>query len=832
MSEDKTPHTKLTRRGFLKASGAIGAAAALSGTVSVAGMALADGGLSQGGNEQTFVGQCRGNCFSGCPLKVKVRDGKLVHTEHLPYPVPEYNRLCAKGYGHPQRTYSPKRLQYPMRLVGERGSGQWERITWEEAIDEICTKWKQYQAESGDTSILKNVGSCSGFKTLGMYDVLFQYMGGSSIQFGYDAAGCVALEKVIGFTETLAGNTAASSHPHAKTILMMGTNAAVAQPNTFHFLQEAQSKGGKLIHIDPVYGLTSAKCDQYVRIRPATDAALLLGMIREVIEQGWIDEDYLITATVAPYLVKESDGKFLRGSDLGIAPIEGAPDATGQATMVDRIVVWDSAKDAYGLVGEVATPALAGTYEVNGIKVSTAYQLLVEETREWTLEKASELTEIPAEVIADLTKRFAEDTPSEIYMCYGLNQYNEGHRPYHAALTLLALTGNFGKVGAGFGGLEAAIGMGFYSLPQMMIADAKPSGPVVSAAALGTVLDEKKLGDIPLDARSVFVYAHNPVANMTDRLSTIETYRKFDLVVVADMWMTDTIEQCADIVLPVCGWFEHVDVIGGVAAPFIRLQEKAIEPLFDSRDDYEIGRMLMDGMGFADKFTYTLEEYLADTMNNPTAAEMGISWDRLLDEKVIYYGEFIHGENGEFTTPTGKFEFYVENWTRSSIWEGNDLGLPIDKESNHLPHFAVPHEAWPETVGGYEMNPLAEKYPLIFTSIRNRYTTHSMYADVDWFREQVSEPTIRLSPKDAEERGIQGGDYVRAFNDRGDVVMKAEIHNGIRPGMVVYPKGWQNGDFKHGHIANLTSSWMTSAAYNFYFYDVLCEVEKWEGSVE
>ena len=151
--------------------------------------ALAEEEASEQTGEQTFIGQCRGNCFGGCPVKATVHEGKLVHTEFTPYPVEAYNRLCAKGYCHPQRTYSPMRIQYPMRLVGERGSGEFERISWEEAIDEICTKWKQYQAESGDTSIIRNSGSAVSAKTNGIYNVLWSYMGGSSIQYAYDAAG-------------------------------------------------------------------------------------------------------------------------------------------------------------------------------------------------------------------------------------------------------------------------------------------------------------------------------------------------------------------------------------------------------------------------------------------------------------------------------------------------------------------------------------------------------------------------------------------------------------------------------------------------------------------
>ena len=292
--------------------------------------------------------------------------------------------------------------------------------------------------------------------------------------------------------------------------------------------------------------------------------------------------------------------------------------------------------------------------------------------------------------------------------------------------------------------------------------------------------------------------------------------------------MTDTAKY-ADIILPVCGWHEQLDIIGGTAAPFVRLQEKAIDPLFESKNDYEIAQLLASGMGFGDRIPWAAEDFLKGFLSNQAAQKAGLSWERLLEEKSLYTGEFIHGENGVFPTPTGKMEIYLESFSHSPLLEGKSDGREFDIDFERLPNFKPPHEAWTESVGGYERNPLADKYPLIYTSIRNRFTTHSQHFEVDWFKEISPEPTIRMSPKDAQARGIKTGDIVRVFNDRGYVILKAEIHAGIRPGMVVYPKGWQDDQFIEGHVANLISSYTIPAVYNQYYFDVLCEVEKIEG---
>lgn len=97
--------------------------------------------------EQVYCGSCRGNCGGGCFLNIHVRDGKVVRTSARDLPDPQYNRICIKGLTLPYRIYNPDRLKYPLRRVGERGAGQWEQITWDEAIKEITDKWKGYHSE-------------------------------------------------------------------------------------------------------------------------------------------------------------------------------------------------------------------------------------------------------------------------------------------------------------------------------------------------------------------------------------------------------------------------------------------------------------------------------------------------------------------------------------------------------------------------------------------------------------------------------------------------------------------------------------------------------------
>lgn len=146
----------VTRRGFLKATAATAGTAVLGGSLS---------GCARGKGRNRRCGVCRGNhCDGSVPKQLLGRllaQPPCARRENLrvspyKYPEPEFNRICSKGFTHMFRTYSAERVKYPMRRVEgtERGAGEWERISWEEAISEIAAKIKEAQQQYGETSLL------------------------------------------------------------------------------------------------------------------------------------------------------------------------------------------------------------------------------------------------------------------------------------------------------------------------------------------------------------------------------------------------------------------------------------------------------------------------------------------------------------------------------------------------------------------------------------------------------------------------------------------------------------------------------------------------------
>ena len=143
--------------------------------------------LEKNMTETITYGVCRGDCLGHCPMRVHVRDGHVVKTSKLSHPIPEFERICQRGLTHVQRIYAADRLQHPLRRAGKRGEGKWEQITWEEAVEEICSKWKDYRREFGSGSIA--FSDCAGNSAIDSRPYtkrLFNLMGATRIDNSFD----------------------------------------------------------------------------------------------------------------------------------------------------------------------------------------------------------------------------------------------------------------------------------------------------------------------------------------------------------------------------------------------------------------------------------------------------------------------------------------------------------------------------------------------------------------------------------------------------------------------------------------------------------------------
>lgn len=756
--------------------------------------------------EQIFSCMCVGNCQSRCRLYVHVRDGKVVKTSMAPFPDPRYNRICSRGLSHVQRIYDPNRIKYPMKRVGKRGEGKWQRISWEEAIDTIVTKFKGYQEEYGKQSVAFFSVSGNMAWLNGPYGAqrLANLMQATVIEHSLDMSDTYGLGRVIGSGSSFNQSNDPADLANAKTVIVWAANPTDSHPHSWRYIADAQDAGAKVVVIDPRYTTTASKADQYIPIRPGSDPALALAMAEVIISEKLYDESYLLDHTVAPFLVREDNGRFLRQSDL----TDVKPEDPMQA---DPYVVWDAKAGKERILDENVEPALEGSFTIAGIKVNTAFTVLKDFVAEYKPEAVADICDIQAVIIRDLARLYALNKPASIFN--GFIQYDNGLQTGHAWGILASLTGNIAKNGAFIG----HTGLSGYNLNiiEYLFPRGKTS-PVVPWIYMQELIKTWEFQGKPHPIKAMYIHSNNPVCNATNQNKIVNTiFPAIEFIVVVDPIETETAKY-ADIVLPGTHWFETVEFVQGPDTPTTTISEKAVEPLYEAKSDMDIYRLLSKGLGLGEYFDYTDEEFIQMLINTDLARATGLTWERLEKEKVIQTlpSCWVNWKDNKFWTPSGRLEFYLED-PQPRI----DCGVPIDQSKEHLPVFTPPVEAWPD-------NPLTKKYPLIYHTERVRWRLHSQWYNAAWLRERDPEPMVKMHPRDASARGIKTGDMVEIFNDRGHVVLKAVLSDGQRPGMVSVPKGWHRDQFKAGSYQELTNDHLNTSSYNQSFYDVLCEVRK------
>ena len=841
MSGTKSPHGGLTRRSFLKTTGAIAGAAALAGGSTIGLSALAESyehGQPENSNEQIFCGVCRGNCSGTCKLNLHVRDGKIVKTSKRPFnsfPDGSVDRICLRGLSHVYNIYGPNRVQYPMRRVGERGAGEWERISWDEAVQEIADRWQEIREKYGDQAIAYtrgsgNMGTISGVASP-MFNVFFNKINSTQIKIARDQANTRGINRVTGNLGDWVLNDP-SDFKNSKHVFVWGANITDAQMHDWHHLAEAQEGVTEVIVIDPVFTQLASKADKWVPVKPATDAALALSMMYVMVEEDTINKPFMKAHTCAPFLVRSDTGKFLRMSDLGVEPktVEVARQqvsaasssnkgaSVGQSATETKVIDQPAVLEADGTVvgaDDAVDPQLSGTYDFNGIQCRTAYDLLKDDIMEYPPEVAEGICDISADEIRELA-HMAVDGPNIHRLGWGSNSYGNGVHAAHANITMAALTGQIGYSGAGTGVGDFKACWGINAVVKGMTA---AKYPMISALFLPEIMRTGKYKGEDYPIKSLYVYAGNPVCNQVNTNEYInDIIGNMEFYVVADYTFTDTTKY-ADIVLPAAHWFEQEDVMAISAMQCFIYSEKAIDPLYESKPDIEILRLFAEKMGYPDLLTYTNDEYMSMVIDTPSLKALGITYEKVKENEDMYWypsKPWIPWENAEFRTESGRMEFYVENPTVQF-----DMGQEFDVERERLPRYFNPLEA-------YEGSPAWEKgYHLTLLSERPRFRVHSMWSDNAYLRELDPEPTVKMNPADAEERGIKNGDYVEVYNDRGHCVAKALLNDGIRPGCMVYPKSWQMYQHKAGCWSELLTSAYDPVGVNESYFDNLVEVRVW-----
>ncbi|HEY7239163.1 MAG TPA: molybdopterin oxidoreductase family protein [Burkholderiales bacterium] len=239
---------------------------------------------------------CPHDCPDTCAMLVTVEDGVATKIQGDPSMPFTDGTLCTKVAHYLERTYAPDRLLYPLKRIGPKGSGRFQRVSWDEALDEIAVRLKSLAAENPETIL-----PCSYAGTMGMV----QYS--SMDRRFFHRLGATLLERTLcstagkfGLRATLGGSVGMDPErfDEAKLIVLWGANPVVSNLHLWSRVQEAKRRGAKVVAIDPYRSLSAEKCSQHVALLPGTDGALALGMMHVLIAEDLVDHDYLAKYTV------------------------------------------------------------------------------------------------------------------------------------------------------------------------------------------------------------------------------------------------------------------------------------------------------------------------------------------------------------------------------------------------------------------------------------------------------------------------------------------------------------------------------------------------------
>lgn len=833
--------TGFTRRSFLKGTGALAGAAALGTSLAGCSATSAQPQLGRA-DEHHVVAQCRANCNGGCLHDITVRDGVMVNITKGHYPNDDYSGICLRGQSNLYRTYKADRVKYPMRRVegSERGSGEYERISWDQAISEIAGKLNEIIEEHGPKAIVKDTQSgCLVFANgpLMQANRFAATLGCTVTGDMYDRNSCHGSYRVMGVDPYDYSNEPADLQ-NAAMVVVWGTNPVYTEPHLWRHIRMGQDKGTKVVVIDPVKSATAHKADQYIPLKnPGNDLYLAMAMINYVIENDLIDRDFVLKRTNAPFLVRRDNGEMMvnpaGGSGVGSSGYDiNGVFVEGAATYIEDDYFVRTTDGRTVLLGELEDRTaieLEGTYTVDGVTCDTVYTLMKKHFAGYEIADAAEAMGADAAVLEEFAHEFCTIGPVTINISYGLDHYYNGHLFFQAACILQGLLGNFGKHGAGLTGMFSTgnpLNIGGVVAPQ----GAKPTTEIPAFKMYDVWRDQEWNGE-KYPVKALVTAGSNSMSNYAEQNRWFtDVFPNMEMWVVIDNAWSDSARH-ADYVLPAAFWYEVKDIRVAENIPYATLCRQVIEPLYESKPDSEIYSLIVNAMDpkHAKQYPpeYTMDDWIDVVLDSDAAREAGMTREAFEEKTAIrYVGEsddnpVVKGDEwNPFPTNHGRLTLYWENPLPRAFYGQTFTAEEIAKE--RFPYYREPLEVGPT-------NPLREKYPLIFYQFHERFRTHSQYFDAPNLNELSPDPYVRIGSSAAAQRGIENGDVVEVFNDRGHVVVKARIDDNFPDTCVSVPKGWQRHQCIAGGYAELGSAyvdpWGVSAAY----YDILCDVRKWNG---
>ncbi len=789
------------------------------------------------------------NCHGNCAFKILAKDGIVVREEQLAqYPqiaddIPDTNpRGCQKGAIHSQAMYEPDRIRYPMKRIGERGEGKWQRISWDQATEEIADKVIDMYEEHGPGCLMTHTGTgivSNGKLAAGLR---FATLMGGIHEDGMTDVGDGQSGQHLAYGDPLQ-NATSDAWFDADYLLLSYINVNATRIPDAHYVWEAKYNGARVVTTTPDYNPTSIHTDRWLNVQPGADPFLYMSMVHTILSEELLDWDFIKEQTDLTLLVRDDNGKLLRESDL---------ESNGSA---DVFYLWDArtnrAVKAPGSMGsEQKTlalgqldPALEGQFEVKGIAVKPAYVHMHAEANKFSPEDTQEKTGIHPDIVRDEARRFAKAKKAVVLSGFASAKMLNGIYTQWAQILMCALTGHGGGNGGYWSpwtdwGWESTYLLAFANTGKMPRFESGGLGEFVHGdkivearlhydndklkARAGFDVEEMQAmieevthsGQMPVyeGIKGAILMSDNKFARNKGPHYRERMLEKFSELFVNINIRMDSTAMYADYVLPGSGHYEGWDIRMTPLHRFGNLFTAPVKPIGEGKQEWDLFVLLTEKIQ---------ERAIARGIKSYQDGPFTRDLHTLHDDYTM---------GGKIMDAKEEVRFLVENnpqFQGQSFEEGVEKGFLTMWESPSPPSAKVqadkPVEAWKRQVEDKTPYPTlsgritfycdhdwyqklnssvptarenagrdCSKYPFHFYTPHTRWGIHTTWrANKHMMRQQRGEPHIYISHGMAANKGIKDGEQVRVFNGLGEFYAQAKVTPTVRDDQVMMEHAWE-----------------------------------------
>jgi anaerobic selenocysteine-containing dehydrogenase len=687
-------------------------------------------------------------CPSGCGLEVRVVDGKAVKIEGDPLHPLNQGVCCLRGQLALEMLYSPERLTHPRLQRGKRGSGDWQEISWDEALDIVAAKLNDLRAQGKPHSVALVHGELRGQMRALVHRFMQAY--GSPNAIGRESLGEAAARQAMFLTQGINGLPVYDLN-HASYVMTFGGNLlessrnVIANLGAVAFMRRGRPQRGKLVAVHPRLTLTGIKADEWVPIRPGTYGALALGMANVMINSKLYNADFVRDYTF------------------------GFEDFTDDAGQTHR-----------------------------GFK-----SLVLEQ---YTLERASAMTGVAAEVIARLAGEFATNYPAVAVLPNEIGELNSGNSLY-TAIAVHALNALVGSIDVK-GGVLAQRFPSVAEWPeydQDVTAKAGLEQPRIDGAGVRYPLaisayqrlPAALLGEADYPLEALLLLNANPMYDLAGDPRMLAALEKASFIVSFAPTLDES-AALADIILPATFFLESWgdDYMDGVGYAGVTLRRPVVEPVVDGRDPGDTLLALAKRLGGPPAQALPFADYLSAVKHRLSGAPL--EWEKLETngfwaEMVYFYAQpgspawgHVVGRDRLNAPHDGRFDFFSRELAALFAANGN---IATAHDLACLPHFDLPASL--DSTGAQAL-----EYPFLLVSGALITSTQAWQGVVPTLQESLGlqgnvkwQSWVEVNPQSAKALGLIDGDAVWVESAQERVRAVVRVYPGMWPNAVFMPLG-------------------------------------------